>query len=414
MTAADPSALPLAPYRVLELGNFIAAPFGARLLAEFGAEVIKVERPCTGDELRHWRLARGDTSLLFTTLARNKKSVTIDLGKPAGRELALQLVASADVVLENFRPGTLERWGLGFDQLKEANPDIILARISGYGQTGPYRDRPGFGGVAEAVGGLRNLTGHPDRPPTRVGISLGDSVAGMLGVVGALMALLRREHDRAAGRQDVDGYGQVIDVALYEAVFALMESLVPEYDGYGHVRQRTGNSLPGIAPSNTYPCQGDKWVVIGANANTLFRRLMHAIERPDLADDPALQDNPGRAAQQEMLDDVIADWTRRRTLDDVMAAMVAAGVPAGPINTAEDIVDDPHFLARDMIEEREVDFGDGPERVRFPGVVPKLSHTPGRVRWLGPQLGAHNDEVFGDLLGLSPGERAALRDEEVI
>jgi len=407
--------LPLEGYRVLELGNFIAAPFATRLFADFGAEVIKVERPGSGDELRHWRLLRGETSLLFHTHARNKKSVTLDLRTEQGRELALELARRSDVVIENFRPGTLERWGLSYEALQEVNRDVILVRISGYGQTGPYRDRPGFGGVAEAVGGLRNLTGHPDMPPTRVGVSLGDSVAGMFGMIGALMALLHREHSRP--RSDVGGAhpgqgsnesnressGQVIDVALYEAVFALMESLVPEYEGYGVIRQRTGNMLPGVAPSNTYPCLGDKWAVIGANADAIFKRLMYAIDRPDLAEDPALQSNQGRAQRQEFLDQVIAEWTGCRSIDEVMAVMVKAAIPAGPIYDAEDIAKDPHFRARSMLEKCEVEVEPGrPERISFPGVVPKLSRTPGRLRSLGPELGQHNDEIYGGLLGMEP------------
>lgn len=420
---------PLVGYRVLELGNFIAAPYAGRLFAEFGAEVIKVERPRDGDELRTWRRFRGNTSMWWYLQARNKKSITLDLRTPQGQKLALELIRHVDVVLENFRPGTLERWNLGYDQMRAVNPDVILVRISGYGQTGPYRDRPGFGGVAEAIGGIRYLTGYPDRPPTRVGISLGDSLAGMFGCIGALMALLRRERLRAQQaapgtsvkgsgtppQSRADGCGQVVDVALYEAVFAVMETLVPDYDAYGIVRERTGNLLPGVAPSNTYPCKDGKWVVIGGNGNGIFKRLMVAIDRPDLADDPRFQDNAGRAAHQEYLDHVISEWTSQHTLDEVMRVMVKAGVPAGPIYDATDIARDPHYEARGMLEsfDLEVELGQR-RRVRFPGIVPKLSETPGRIRWLGPALGEHNEEVYCGLLGLSKEELEELQRAGVV
>jgi formyl-CoA transferase len=404
---------PLRGYRVLELGNLIAAPYASRLFAEFGAEVIKVERPRGGDELRRWRLTRGDTSMFWYLQGRNKKSITLDLRQPAGQALALDLVRRCDVVIENFRPGTLEGWNLGYETVRAANPGIILVRISGYGQTGPYRDRPGFANVAEALGGIRHLTGYPDRPPVRAGISLGDSLAGLFGVVGALMALLNRERERREGVGT--GAGQVVDVALYEAVFAMLESTIPEYDAYGTVRQRTGNTLPGIAPSNIYPCLEGKWIVIGANADGLFKRLMVAIGRPDLADDPRFADNPSRARASEELDALIAAWTSRRTLDEATAALVAAGVPGGPIYAADDMVADPHFAAREMFETHTVALSADEEReIRFPAVVPKLSATPGGVTWPGPALGAHNDEVYRDLLGLPPARLAALREAGVI
>lgn len=396
-------------FRVLELGNLIAAPYAARLFAEFGAEVIKVERPRGGDELRRWRLARGDTSMFWYLQGRNKRSITLDLRRPEGQELALALVRRADVVIENFRPGTLEGWNLGYAALRAANPGVILVRISGYGQDGPYSDRPGFANIAEALGGIRHLTGYPDRPPVRAGISLGDSLAGLFGVIGALMALLRRERDGDAGT------GQVVDVALYEAVFAMLESAVPEYDAYGTVRERTGNTLPGIAPSNIYPCLEGKWIVIGANADGLFKRLMVAIGRPDLADDPRFADNPSRSRAADFLDGAIGAWTARRTLDEAVAALVAAGVPAGPIYAADDIAGDPHFAARAMLEAHELAVTPDDRRaVRFPGVVPKLSATPGGTAWLGPALGEHNEEVYRGLLGLSAERLAALREAGVI
>jgi formyl-CoA transferase len=403
---------PLSGYRVLELGNLIAAPYAGRIFAEFGAEVIKVERPRGGDELRKWRLPRGDTSMFFLLQGRNKKSVTLDLRLPEGQRIARDLVRHSDVVLENFRPGTLEGWGLGYDALREMNPGVVLVRISGYGQSGPYRDRPGFANVAEALGGLRHLTGYPDRPPVRAGISLGDSLAGLFGVVGALMALLHRERNNASASA---GTGQVVDVALYEAVFAMLESTIPEYDAYGTIRQRTGNTLPGIAPSNIYPCREEKWIVIGANADALFKRLMVAIGRPELADDPHFADNPSRSREAEFLDDAIAAWTAQHTLDEAMAVLNAAGVPAGPIYAADDIVADPHYQSRAMFEAHEVTIAPDDRRtVRFPAVVPKLSATPGFAPTLAPALGAHNNEVYGDLLGMDEPRIASLRAAGVI
>jgi formyl-CoA transferase len=301
--------------------------------------------------------------------------------------------------------------------MKAVNPDIIFVRISGYGQTGPYRDRPGFGGIAEAMGGLRNLTGYPDLPPTRVGVSMGDSLAGMFGTIGALMALLHRERQRVSASVDASssGYGQVIDVALYEAVFALTESLLPEYDGYGVIRQRTGNVLPGLTPSNTYLCKEEKWVVIGGNADGVFKRLMRAIGRSDLAEEPRFADNVGRTRHREFLDQVISDWTSQRTLDEVMAVMIEAGVPAGPIYDAADIANDPHYSERAMIEDHEVTIEPDETRlVRFPGIVPKLSETPGETQWLGPALGAHNEEVYGQLLGFTPERLEQLKQDGVI
>lgn len=406
---------PLSGFRVLELGNLIAAPYTGRLFAEFGADVIKVERPRMGDELRQWRLFRGNASLFWSLQARNKRSITLDLRTPEGQEIVLKLLPHVDVVLENFRPGTLEKWNLGYEAMKAVNPDVILVRISGYGQTGPYRDRPGFGGIAEAMGGLRHLTGYPDRPPTRIGVSLGDSLAGMFGAIGALMALLHREHQRAQKHTNASPSGQVIDVALYEAVFAVTESLLPEYDGYGIIRQRTGNILPGLTPSNIYPCQEGKWVAIGGNADGVFKRLAGAIGRPDLAEDPRFADNPGRTRHREFLDGVIAEWTSHHTLDEVMQVMNAAGVPAGPIYDAVDIANDPHFRARDMIEDHEVSIVPGERStVRFPGIVPRLSETPGETLWLGPELGAHNEEVYGQLLGLTREQLQQLTQNGVI
>ena len=400
------TAGPLAGLRVLELGNYIAAPTAGKVFAEFGADVVKVERPRTGDELRAWRRGAGDTSLLFRTLGRGKRSVTIDLRHPEGRGLVLRLVEHCDVVLENFRPGTLERLGLGPDELRTARPDVVLVRISGYGQTGPYRDRPGFASVAEAIGGIRALTGDPDRPPVRSGVSLGDTLAGLYATIGALLALLQRERRSGGG-----GGGETVDVALYEAVFSVLEDLVPEHDGYGVVRQRSGASLPGIVPSNTYPCRDDGWVVVGGNGDAIYRRLMVAVGRPDLADDPALADNVGRVAQRERIDAAISAWTAQRSPAEVAAELEAAAVPVGPIYEASDILVDPHYAARDMIVRKEVDVAPGDRRdVAFPGVVPKLEQHPGSTRGVGPDLGAHTDEVLEQLLALDGAERRRLRD----
>jgi formyl-CoA transferase len=395
---------PLAGVRVLELGTMLAGPFTARLLGEFGAEVIKVEPP-TGDPLRGWRLLdESGTSVWWYVQSRNKQCITLDLRRPRGQELARRLAAVSDVVIENFKPGTLERWGLGYDALRAANPRVVLVRISGYGQTGPHSEKPGFGAIGEAMGGLRYVTGYPDRPPPRVGISLGDSVAALHAALGAVMALYRRD---AGG----SGEGQVVDVALYEAVFNLMESLVPEYDQFGFVRERSGSALPGIAPSNTYPCADEKYVVIGANSDSLYVRLMETVERPDLARDPQLQANAGRVRRIDEIDGAIADWTRQRPLAAVVAAMEAAGIPVGPIYSAAEVMADPQYEARGMIETVEVP-GLGP--LRMPGVVPRLTATPGGTRWPGPPLGAHNDAVYGGLLGLDAAELAALRAEGVI
>lgn len=396
---------PLTGLRVLELGNFIAAPSAGRLMADFGADVVKVERPRVGDELRRWRLHEGDTSLLFRAMNRNKRSVTLDLRRPEGREVALALIRRADVVLENFRPGTLERWGIGPERMREVNPSVILVRISGYGQTGPYRDRPGFGGVAEAVGGLRHLTGDPDRPPTRVGISLADSVAGLYAVVGALAAL----HRRAA-----TGHGEVVDVALYEAVYSLMESLTPDHDAFGVERERAGGALPGAAPSNTYACRDGVSVVVSGNGDAVFKRLAVVIERPELADDPRLADNAGRVRHAAELDAAISAWTGRLPYAEVLKRLEEGEIPSGPIYTAAEIAEDPHFAARGMLERHRVAIAPGwHQDVAFPGIVPTFTEAPGGTRWLGPDLGEHTDAVLAEL-GIGADRRAELRAQGVV
>lgn len=377
---------PLAGLRVLEFGTLIAAPFAARLFADFGAEVIKVEAPGAGDPLRRWRKLHKGTSLWWYLQARNKKSIALDLKSPEGLDIARSLAASADVVIENFRPGGMEKLGLGWDALSKLNPKLVMVRISGYGQTGPYRERPGFGAIGEAMGGIRYTTGDPDSPPARVGISLGDSLASLHGVIGALMALLRVKSG--------DGGGQVVDVSLYESVFNLMESLVPEYDLLGTVRERTGGALPGISPSNTYPTADGGYVVIAGNSNPIFRRLMEAIGRPDLGTDPALADNDGRVARNAELDAAITHWTTGRSIDQALAALEAAEVPAGRIYSVADIVDDAHYRARDMILSARLPDG---TNVAMPGIVPKLSETPGSMRWVGPALGEHGTQILADL-----------------
>jgi len=371
---------------VLEMGQLIAGPYCTRLLAEFGAQVIKVEPPQTGDPLRQWRKLHKGTSLWWFAQSRNKKSVTVNLKHPKGQEVVRKLAAQADIVVENFRPGAMEKWGLGYDILSELNPGLIMVRLSGYGQTGPYRDQPGFGAIGEAMGGIRYITGYPDRPPVRAGVSFGDSVAALYGVMGALMAL--------HARQSNGGKGQVVDVALYEAVFSLMESMVPEFDRYQFVRERTGAALPGIVPSNTYVTRDGRFVVIGANGDSIFKRLMSTIGRPDLAADPTLERNDGRVKRTEELDQVIGEWCARHDLDTVLSALEQAEVPSGKIYNVADIVADPHFNARGMIEQSTLEDG---TPLKLPGIVPKLSRTPGETRWLGPALGVHTAEVLGEL-----------------
>ncbi|MCV7203825.1 formyl-CoA transferase [Mycolicibacterium peregrinum] len=386
--------LPLHGIRVLELGNYIAAPTAGRLLADFGAEVIKVERPGTGDELRNWRLYSGTTSMLFRTINRNKKSIVLDLRTEQGRRDVMALTAKSDIVLENFRPGTLEAWGLGPEVLNEANPDLIITRISAFGQTGPMSARPGFAAVAEAYGGFRNLVGDPDRPPVRVGVSIGDSIAGLYAALGSMIALFQRQ--TAAGHLTLNQ--RSIDVALNEAMLSMMESLIPDYLAYGVERERTGGRMEGIAPSNAYLCGDGLSVVIAGNGDSIFQRYMETIDRPDLGADPDLRINAGRWKRRDELDQAIAAWTGRRTRDDVLARLDVAGVPSGPIYTAADIVADDQYAARNMIQHFTVDTGgEHPADVGFVGVVPRIGGAPIAIRSVGPDLGEHTREVLSQL-----------------
>ena len=395
---------PLTGVRVVEMGTLLAGPFCGQLLGDFGAEVIKVEPPGKGDPMRQWgRHKVKGHSLWWPIIARNKKSITLDLRVPEGQEIARRLLQHADILVENFRPGTLEKWGLGYDVLSKDNPGLIMVRVSGYGQTGPYRDKAGFGSIGEAMGGLRYITGYPDRPPTRVGISIGDALAGTLGALGAVMALYHRD---ARG-----GQGQVVDIGLYEAVLTYMESTIPEYVLAGAVRERTGNVLPNVAPSNIYPTADGQWLVMGANADNVFRRLCQAMGKPELADDPKFATHDARGQHMEELDEIISAWTSQHPVDEILRTLDEAGVPAGKIYTAKEMLEDPHFQARQNIV-----YVQDPELGPFPmqNVTPKLSHTPGEVRWTGPRLGQHNDEVYRQLLEMSPSELEELHKKGVV
>ena len=400
MSEAKP--LPLQGIKVIELGTLIAGPFCARLLAEFGAEVIKIEQPGSGDPLRKWRKLHQGTSLWWYAQARNKKSVTLDLKQLEAQDIVRKLAKGADIVVENFRPGAMEKWGLGWEQLSKLNPGLIMVRLSGFGQTGPYRDRAGFGAIGESMGGLRYITGYPDRPPVRVGVSIGDSIAALHGVIGALMAL---HHRNVNG-----GRGQYVDVALYEAVFNMMESVLPEYDMFGFVRERSGASLPGIVPSNTYVTRDNRYVVIGANADSIFKRMMNGIGRPDLATDPALAHNDGRVARTGEIEKVIGDWVAAHDLEHVLDVLEKADVPSGKIYDIADIAKDAHYAAREMIRSHRLKDG---KSIKLPGIVPKLSETPGDTKWVGPALGEHTAEVLG-ALGYSKEQQQDLKRRGVI
>ena len=406
---------PLAGVKVLELGTLIAGPFCSRMLAEFGADVIKIESPEGGDPIRQWRVLKDGTSLWWYVQARNKKSVTLNMKDERGQEIARQLALDADIIIENYRPGVLEKWNIGYEQLKAINPATIMVRLSGYGQTGPMKDLPGFGAIGESMGGLRYVSGHPDRPPVRVGISIGDSVAALHGVIGAMMALRHRDvsggrWNGKAGDQCVAGQGQMVDVALYESVFNLMESLVPEFDHAGVVRERTGGALPGIVPSNTYTTSDGDNIVIAGNGDAIFKRLMISIGREDMANDPQLARNDGRVPRTREIDGAIQAFCDTQTIDAALAVLQAADVPVSKIYSVRDMMRDPHFLARNMFEQHA--FADGTP-VKLPAISPKMSETPGETKWLGPMLGEHNDEVLHSL-GYDAAQIAQLRGDKVI
>lgn len=378
---------PLEGIKVIELGQLIAGPFAGRIFAEFGAEVIKIESPEGGDPLRQWRKLHNGTSLWWYAQARNKKSVTVNLRLAEGQEIVRRLAQDADIVIENFRPGTLEKWGLGYDQLAAQNPGLIMLRLSGFGQTGPYREQAGFGAIGESMGGLRYLTGYPDRPPVRPNLSIGDSLASLHGVIGAMMAL----HYRNMNGGRASGKGQVVDVALYEAVFSMLESTLPEFDLFGVVRERSGSNLSGIVPSNTYLTKDGQHVLIAANGDSIFKRLCAAMGRDDLGSDPELAENAGRAKRAEELDSAIGGWAAKHDAVALLAMLDRAQVPNGKIYSIADIAADPQYVAREMI--RQFTLGDGTP-LKLPGIVPKLSATPGDVDWIGPELGAHTDAVL--------------------
>lgn len=395
--------LPLSGIRILEMGQLIAGPFAGQMLAAFGAEVVKIEPPGRGDPLRTWReLDEQGTSYWWRSLARNKKSVTLDLSKPEGAEIAHQLLMQADILIENFRPGRMEAWGLGPDVLKMKHPELIYTRVSGYGQTGPYSIKPGFASACEAAGGLRYLNGQPGEKPVRLNLSLGDTLAGMHATIGALLALI--------ARQRLGQGGQVVDVSIVESVFNMLEGVLPEYDGAGVVREPSGSTVTGIVPTNTYQCRDDRYIVIGGNGDTIFKRLMVAIGQPDMAEDQKLANNQGRIANEKQIDQVLAAWSATLDSTDALAILDEADVPAGPVNSIADMVDDPHFKDRGMFESVLVN---GEPRL-MPAVHPLLTDTPASTRWAGPELGQHTDEVLQDWLGVDTVKVAQWRESQLI
>ena len=391
---------PLAKLKVIEMGQLIAGPFAAKTLADFGADVIKIEPPKLGDALRKWRLLKDGTSVWWQVQSRNKRSLSLDLRQTEAQDIVRTLITEADVLIENFRPGTLEGWGLDPDTLLNLNPKLIVLRISGYGQTGPYRDKPGFGVVAEAMGGLRHLTAEPGRVPVRVGISIGDTLASLHGVIGILLALQERHNS---------GKGQVIDIALYEAVFNCMESLLPEYSAFGEVRQAAGSALPGIAPSNAYLCSDGGYVLVAGNGDSIFKRLMAMIGRDDLGGDPQLENNEGRVKRVIELDQAIGEWAKTVTTDKALELLDSAAVPAGRIYTVADIASDPHYKARENIQT--IQMHDG-SKLDVPGIIPKLSRTPGSIKSLAPDIGENTDEILKGI-GLSDAQVASLKERGI-
>lgn len=392
---------PLDGYRVIELGQLLAGPFAGCMLGYFGAEVIKIEPPVGGDPIRGWREMQGDTSLWWRSIGRNKKSVTVDLKSEKGVALVKQLIDSADVVIENFRPGVVEKWGLGPDEFKQSNPKLVYARISGYGQNGPYASKPGFASVCEGISGFRYVNGKPGEAPMRPNLSIGDTISGIHAALGIAMALLEQKQS---------GEGQVVDVSLYESMFNLMEAVVPEYDGAGVIREPSGSTVTGIVPTNTYPCADGKFVVIGGNGDSIFQRLMVAAGFPEMAEDPRLATNPGRVEHEAEIDKALANWCAKNNAPEILQKLEAARVPAGPIYNVEDMFNDEHFQARGLFEQVEING----KPLKIPAILPKLERTPGQTRWPGPELGSHNQVVLGDMLGLSDEELSILKSEGVI
>ena len=402
---------PLDGIRLIEVGQLLAGPFAGTMLAYFGAEVIKVEPPGSGDPIRNWRLLdESGTGYWWRSLGRNKKSVTVNLREAQGRKILGQLIDTADVLIENFKPGTMEKWGLGPEDVKTANPDLIYTRISGYGQTGPYSKKPGYASVTEAFSGFRYINGFPGEVPVRPNLSLGDSVAGIHAVIGILLALMAKKNTKANHDKEQDA-GQVVDVALYESMFNLMEGIVPEYDGGGAIREPAGSTLTGIVPTNTYLCADGKHVVIGGNGDSIYVRLMKAIGRGDLAEDPALEKNPGRVIQQQTIDDAIAAWTSVNTSATVITCLEQVDVPVGPIFSIEDAFNDPHYQAREMFEEVQIKGQDGmaDSMLKIPAILPKLSATPGATTWPGGEVGSHTQDILQEI-GYSAEAQAALKD----
>ena len=395
------SSQPLSGYRVIELGQLLAGPFCGTILGYFGAEVIKIEPPAGGDPIRTWRVLEDGTSLWWRSIARNKKCITLDLKTVRGQEIVRQLCTDADVVIENFRPGTMEKWQLGPEQLKTINPGLVYTRISGYGQTGPYANRPGFASVCEGISGFRYINGFPGQAPVRPNLSMGDTLAGIHAALGVVMALLKRERNHT---------GDVVDVALFESIFNIMEAMVPEYDGAGVVRQPSGSTLTGIVPTNTYRCADQKYIVIGGNGNSIFKRLMEAVGKPDMAEDPRLADNEGRVKHEQEIDAALSEWTGSMQSADALQILEAARVPSGPIYNIEDMMADPHFNARGLFEQVEING----KPLKIPAITPRLASNAGKTHWPGPELGSHNQEIYADLLGLSNEDISAMQHEGII
>lgn len=392
---------PLSGYRVIELGQLLAGPFAGSLLAYFGAEVIKVEPPGEGDPLRNWRVVKDGTSLWWRSLGRNKKCITLDLKTDKGRELVGQLIDGADVLIENFRPGVMEKWGLGPERFKQSNPGLVYTRISGYGQTGPYAHKPGFASVCEGISGFRYVNGFPGEAPVRPNLSIGDSIAGLHAAFGVALALLSRQSS---------GEGQTVDVALYEAMFNLLEGVVPEFDGAGVVREPSGTTVTGIVPTNTYRCGDGKFVVIGGNGDSIFKRLMEAAGRADMANDSRLLDNAGRVEHEQSIDEAISSWCQNHTSTEILETLEESRVPAGPIYNAEDMLADPHFNERGLFEQVEING----KPLKIPGMIPKLSDTPGDTQWPGPEVGSHNAEILGEVLGLDEAAQQQLKEDGIV